>query len=67
MRFSHKAHFEDATCEACHLYVEELASAGRPTLEDCLDCHDGIQSEDPEDIAEEKKLEAYAEEEKEIP
>ena len=67
MRFSHKAHFEDATCAACHLYAEELAAAGRPTLEDCVDCHDGIQSEKPDDIREEEKLEVYMEEEKEIP
>ena len=67
MRFSHKAHFEDATCATCHLYAEELAAAGRPTLEDCADCHDGVQSEKPEDVAEEKKLDVYMEEEKEIP
>ena len=66
MRFSHKAHFEDATCEACHLYVMEYPAAGVPSLEDCIDCHDGIQSEDPEDAQEEEKLEVYMEEEREI-
>ena len=67
IRFSHKAHFEEVTCEGCHLYVMELAAAGRPTLEDCLDCHDGLQSEKPEDQAEESKLELYADENREIP
>jgi len=67
MRFSHKAHFEESTCEGCHVYVMERRTAGTPTLENCLDCHDGVQSEKPEDQKEEKKLEVYAEEEKEIP
>ncbi|MDP3937969.1 MAG: cytochrome c3 family protein [Deltaproteobacteria bacterium] len=67
MRFSHKAHFEDATCETCHLYVMELASAGTPSLEDCVDCHDNTLSENAEDQLEEKKLEKYAEEDTEIP
>ena len=34
MRFSHKAHFEEATCDACHVYVNELAAAGRPGLKE---------------------------------
>ena len=67
MRFSHKAHVEEATCEACHVYVMELAAAGTPTLKECLDCHDGVQSEKPEDKKEEKKLEIYAKQEREIP
>ena len=67
LRFSHEAHFEDATCEACHLYVMESASAGVPTLEDCVDCHDGPQSDTPENQAEEKKFQMYVEEEREIP
>lgn len=67
MRFSHKLHFEDATCAACHLYATELAKAGTPTLEDCTDCHDNILSEKPEDQEEEKKLDIYVDEEREIP
>ena len=67
MRFSHKAHFEEATCDACHVYVNELAAAGRPGLKECLDCHDGMQSKKPEDKKEEKKLEIYVKQQREIP
>lgn len=67
MRFSHKAHFEEATCEACHLYVMELPSAGEPRLADCMDCHDGMQSEEPRNVKEEEKLVEYMDEDKEIP
>ncbi|MDP3938677.1 MAG: cytochrome c3 family protein [Deltaproteobacteria bacterium] len=67
MRFSHKAHFEESTCEGCHVYVMEHRAAGTPTLENCLDCHDGVQSEKPEDQKEEEKLIVYEEEEREIP
>ncbi|MDP3939201.1 MAG: cytochrome c3 family protein [Deltaproteobacteria bacterium] len=67
MRFSHKAHFEESTCEGCHVYVMEHGAAGTPTLENCLDCHDGLQSEKAEDQKEEEKLVVYEEEEREIP
>jgi hypothetical protein len=65
--FSHKAHFEQSTCEGCHLYVMEMAAAGAPTLEECVDCHDGPQSEEPKYVAEEKKFEVYLQEDREIP
>lgn len=67
IRFSHRLHVEQATCLACHATYEEEADAGKPTLADCLDCHDGMQSEKPEDQAEEMKLEYYANLDKEIP
>jgi len=67
MRFSHKAHFEETTCEGCHLYVLEMPSAGYTKISDCIDCHDGYQSEGEADRKEEDKLTKYAEEEVEIP
>lgn len=67
IRFSHRAHFEDVTCEGCHTTVETEDRAGSPTLEDCLDCHDGMQSTQPRDQREEEKLEFYAATEREIP
>lgn len=66
LRFSHKAHLEEVMCGACHPYYEEHASAGMPRLEDCLDCHEGGQSEDPEGIKEEEKLAQYFERNEEI-
>lgn len=67
IRFSHKLHYDHVTCLGCHLDAEESASAGQPTLDDCLDCHDGIQSEAPEDQVEEKKLNWFIEQDMEIP
>jgi len=67
MRFSHIAHEKDAECTACHLYADTLATAGTPTLSDCLDCHEGIQSKRPDDKREEARLETYAKQKREIP
>lgn len=67
IRFSHKAHVEEATCLACHATYEEEADAGEPTLDDCLDCHGGMQSTKPADQAEERKLNYYANLNKQIP
>lgn len=66
MRFSHKAHLKDAKCTACHAHYEKQAAAGMPRLEDCMDCHDGTQSKQAEDIKEEEKLARYAEKQEEI-
>ncbi|MDP3937968.1 MAG: cytochrome c3 family protein, partial [Deltaproteobacteria bacterium] len=66
IRFSHKLHAEQSTCLACHLDAEEGKSAGQPSLEDCTDCHDGVQSEAPEDQIEEEKLAYFVERDMEI-
>jgi len=66
IRFSHKLHSEQAECEGCHTTVKEGEKAGTSKLADCLDCHDGMQSESPENQAEEKKLEIYAAGKREI-
>ena len=66
LRFSHKAHVKEAKCSACHHYYEKHASAGLPRLADCLDCHEGVQSKEPEDVKEEEKLAQYAERKAEI-
>jgi Cytochrome c7 and related cytochrome c len=67
MRFSHAAHFDEAECGACHLYATEDYAAGVPTLSDCLDCHEGTQSKDPEGEKEEAKLQKYIKASHEIP
>lgn len=66
LRFSHKAHVKEAKCTACHPNYEKHASAGLPRLADCLDCHEGTQSKEPEDVKEEAKLVQYAEKKAEI-
>jgi hypothetical protein len=66
LRFSHAAHVKEAKCSACHRYYEKQASAGMPRLADCLDCHEGTQAKEPEDVKEEEKLAQYAEKRTEI-
>jgi len=67
MRFSHRAHFAEAECSACHLHADSLPAAGMPALSDCMDCHDGMQSKKPADKHEELKLIRYSESGEEIP
>ncbi len=67
MRLDHAAHGKKVKCAGCHPYATKLASAGSPTLADCLDCHEGTQSKTPEGKREEAKLDAYAKSKKEIP
>ena len=62
MRFGHKAHAKEAKCRACHAYYEKQTAAGMPRLADCLDCHEGTQSKEPEDVKDEMKLAQYVEE-----
>ena len=67
IRFSHKAHFDEAECSACHLYATELDRAGVPTLTECVDCHEGEQSDDADALKEEAKLQKFIAEDKQIP
>lgn len=67
IQFSHKAHIDKKVkCKACHTHFLERASAGVPTLEDCMTCHEGAQSKDPMGIEEERRLSEYAERKQEI-
>ena len=45
--FNHKIHVEEAEldCDTCHEYVRIGRHSGLPSLETCLDCHDGETSE----------------------
>ena len=67
IRFSHQLHDEEATCTACHQTAETEDAAGRPTLEDCMECHDEMLSEAQEDRDEETKLQIYVKTGGEIP
>jgi c(7)-type cytochrome triheme protein len=59
LRFSHKVHAEQAECEGCHSTVKTSAKAGEPKLSVCLVCHDSMQSTEPQNQIEEKKLLTY--------
>ena len=58
--FNHALHNElvDEGCESCHFFREDGSFSGVPKLEQCIDCHEEVQGEDPE---EEKFVTQYVE------
>jgi hypothetical protein len=57
IQFSHKAHVEKGLpCDGCHQSVARAASAGIPTTETCMMCHQGTITDSPE----EEKVRQYA-------
>lgn len=67
IEFPHKTHLElkeqKLTCTSCHERAEKSLAAGRPSTSKCLSCHSGGEAES----AEEKKIQAFGEEGREIP
>ena len=64
IQFSHKAHVEKGLqCDACHQSVEKAASAGMPSTETCLLCHQAAITDNPE----EEKVRQYGEKGLQIP
>ncbi len=59
----HVAEVEEA-CESCHFFREDGSFSGVPKLEQCIECHEEVQGEDPE---EEKFVNEYVLKEKEVP
>ena len=66
VEFNHALHNEevDEECESCHFFREDGTYSGIPKLEQCIDCHDEVQGEDPE---EEKFVTQYVEKDREVP
>ncbi len=65
IKFSHA--IEDHAgldCEECHFFREDGSYAGIPKLEKCMECHEEIQGENPE---EKKFVENYVQKDKEVP
>ncbi len=64
--FNHKLHMEfvDDGCESCHFFREDGSYSGVPKLAQCIDCHEEVQGEDPE---EERFVEEYVAKGKEVP
>jgi hypothetical protein len=63
--FNHVLHMEEVDgCESCHFFREDGTYAGIPTLEQCVDCHEEVQGDSPD---EEKFVEEYVKKEKEVP
>jgi hypothetical protein len=67
IRFSHAVHIKEAKCEACHLHATDYYPAGVPTLTECEDCHEGMQSKTPQAKKEEEKLQKFVAAKREIP
>ena len=64
IQFSHKAHVEKGLpCDGCHQSVARAASAGIPTTETCMMCHQGAITDSPE----EEKVRQYAEKGLQVP
>lgn len=64
--YNHLLHVEEVedSCESCHFYREDGSFSGIPKLAQCIDCHDEVIGEDPE---EEKFVDNYIIPEKEVP
>lgn len=64
--FNHALHNElvDEGCESCHFFREDGTYSGVPTMAQCIDCHEDVQGEDPE---EEKFVTEYAQKYREVP
>jgi hypothetical protein len=64
--FSHTLHNElvDEGCESCHFFREDGTYSGVPRLAQCVDCHEEVQGESPE---EEKFVNEYVVNGREVP
>jgi hypothetical protein len=64
--FNHALHNEEVEdgCESCHFFREDGTYSGVPKLAQCLDCHEEVNGEDPE---EEKFVNEYVAKEREVP
>ncbi len=64
--FNHVIHMDMVSegCESCHYFREDGSFAGVPGLDSCIECHEFVQGEDPE---EEKFVTQYVEKQREVP
>jgi len=64
--FNHVVHMElvDEGCESCHYFREDGSFSGAPTLAECIDCHEEVQSGTENDI---KFVEEYVQKDREVP
>ena len=64
--FSHALHNEEVEdgCESCHFFREDGTYSGIPKLAQCIDCHEEVNGEDPE---EEKFVNEFVAKDREVP
>ena len=51
IEFNHVLHNElvEDSCESCHFFREDGSYSGVPTLDQCIECHEEVNGEDPEE------------------
>jgi len=66
VNFNHVLHNDlvDDGCESCHFFRDDGTFSGVPKLAQCIDCHEEVNGEDPE---EEKFVNEYVVREREVP
>jgi len=63
--FNHALHVEETgDCESCHFFREDGSYAGVPKLAQCIDCHEEVQGDSPDEAI---FVSEYVEKEKEVP
>jgi len=63
--FNHVLHQEEVdNCEGCHFFREDGTFSGVPKLAQCIDCHEEVNGEDPQ---EEKFVNEYVVKGREVP
>lgn len=63
--FNHKLHLGEVEegCQSCHFLREDGSFSGIPKLASCMECHEEVQGEDPN---EKKFVEEYVQKEREV-
>jgi hypothetical protein len=66
IQFNHVLHNDlvDNGCESCHFFREDGTYSGVPKLAQCIDCHEELQGESPEEA---KFVTQYVQKEREVP
>jgi hypothetical protein len=64
--FNHVLHVAevDNSCESCHFFREDGTYSGVPKLEQCIECHEEVQGDSPDEI---KFVEEYVSKGREVP
>jgi len=64
--FNHALHLEevDEGCESCHYFSDDGSFSGIPKNDKCIECHESILGEDPNEIT---YVQDYAELDREVP
>jgi len=64
--FNHLLHNDEVAdgCESCHFFRDDGTFSGVPKLSQCIDCHEEVNGEDPEEA---KFVNEYVAKEREVP